>query len=85
MLNNTRVASECKITSAIIGEEVVIGANAKIAGAALTEELLFDERDRDRLDEFVIIGGKSILSTDIIINGGCKIDAHSVVKKGDKV
>lgn len=83
MMSNTRVAAKCNISSAIIGEEVVIGANAKINGTEITKELLFEKRDRDRLEDFVIIGGKSILSTDVVINKGRKIDAHSAVKKGD--
>lgn len=83
IMNNSRIEHRCEITSTIIGEEVVVGSNTRLVPIKLTKELLSSTRDRDKLDEFVIIGGKSILSTNVTLSEGCKIAAHSIVKKGD--
>lgn len=83
MMKKSRIGHNGEISSTIIGEEVVIGSNSKIAPIKLSKELLNADRDRDSLDEFVIIGGKALLSTNVTITKGCKIAAHSVVKNGD--
>ncbi len=83
MMSKTRIENSCEITSTIIGEEVIVGPNTTIVPIKLSEELLNTDRDRDKLSEFIIIGGKSILSAGVTFTKGCKIAAHSVVKKGD--
>ncbi len=83
LMNKSRIGANCEFSSTIIGEEVVVGSNTKITPIELSEELLIAERDRDKLEDFVIIGGKALLSANVTITKGCKIVAHSVVKKGD--
>jgi len=83
MMKKSRIENSCEIASTIIGEEVVVGSNSKIIPIKLSKELLNGNRDRNKLNDFIIIGGKSILSTGVTITKGCKIAAHSIVKKDD--
>ena len=48
------------------------------------DEVIPDKKNQD-LNNFVVIGGKSVLSSAVSIEKGMKIAAHSVIQRGAKV
>lgn len=83
IMENVRIEEECNLTSIIIGEETLIGAKTTIKPFNLTKEIIHSLRNRDKLDDFVIIGGKSILMKNIVIEKGLKVASNSVITKED--
>jgi bifunctional UDP-N-acetylglucosamine pyrophosphorylase/glucosamine-1-phosphate N-acetyltransferase len=65
-----RIEKDCEITNLISGEELLIGKNTIINLSA---------------DDYLILGGKTIVVTSVEITKGAKIKAHSIIKKDTKV
>ena len=78
VMDNVKIGKKSLISSLIAGEEVIIGANTVIQPIPITEKLFSKPRDRERLEEFVIIGGKTIISSNSKLQKGRKISANSV-------
>ncbi|NHK29976.1 MAG: hypothetical protein FK730_01400, partial [Asgard group archaeon] len=65
-----RIENDCKITNLIGGEELLIGKNSII---------------KPSVDDYLILGGKTIVATSVEITIGAKIKAHSIIKKDTKI
>ncbi|NHJ39774.1 MAG: hypothetical protein FK731_07050 [Asgard group archaeon] len=65
-----RIEDSCEISHLIGGEELLIGSNTKI---------------KPEKDEYLILGGKTIIAASVEISTGVKIKAHSVIKKDTKI
>ena len=78
IMERTRIGSNCNISSSIIGEEVVIGDQVRLEAIPFSKNLAKSHRNRDNFNEFIIIGGKALITRKISITEGKKIPAHSV-------
>ena len=85
IMNKCRIEQRCELNSITLGEETIIGAGTKITPIQLTEKVLSNPRDRDKLEEFAVIGGKTIIGTNVSITKGVKIPSHSAHTSKDKI
>jgi len=81
IMDMVRVEKNCNLSSLIVGEETLIGANTKISPCEITQINQAIPRNRDEIDKFVIIGGKTIISINVVISKGTKIASHSAITK----
>lgn len=65
-----RIEQNCEIANLIGGEELLIGHNSKI---------------KPSVDNYLILGGKTIVTSFVELIVGAKIKAHSVIKRDTKV
>ncbi|MFW9923189.1 MAG: sugar phosphate nucleotidyltransferase, partial [Candidatus Thorarchaeota archaeon] len=79
LMNDTRIGQDCSLFSVIAGEDLVMGSSTFISPINANEKLFTEPRNRDKLEEFVVIGGKTIITNNVSISKGMKIPAHSVI------
>ncbi len=77
LMDNCRIGSNCELSYLLAAEDIVIGQNTRVKPKRVS---ISDERDPK---DFVIVGGKTIITSNVSINEGIKIEAHSVVRKDD--
>jgi len=74
LLEGCRVEAGCTVRNLVAGEEVLIGAQTKIAAAATGEP-------PSRLEELVLIGAKSVIGSKMTLTRGTRLSAHTVYTK----
>ncbi len=78
IMDNCKIESNCVLSNVISAEEVVIGANSQLQPQ---NDVSLEEKVKD----FIVIGGETIISTKVTIKRGMKIDAHSAITKDAEI
>ncbi len=67
IMNDCKIESDCFLTNVVSADNILIGRCSKL-------------QPRDET-ELIVIGGETIIATNVILEKGMKIDAHSTITK----
>ncbi|MHA1213162.1 MAG: sugar phosphate nucleotidyltransferase, partial [Candidatus Heimdallarchaeota archaeon] len=79
IMDNCRIGAKCQITNLICAEEILIGDKCIIT---LDKE---KSKGISTLENYALIGGKTIISANVKLPQGIKIKAHSIVKDDTEI